>query len=466
MFPACSKYLDVPPDDQLSPRTVEDYSNILNGEGWNRSLTPTDINLSFLEALTDDVAEDQTTHFDSSQKSFLSAFYTWQNKYDQQYDSRKAPSRVMSDTWLGLYRIIKVCNVILEAENSMTGNSAEIQYLLGEARFSRALAYYFLVNLWGRPYDPATAQDPVGVPLKTSSTVENTALPRNSVQAVYDQILEDLYKAEQHVLTSGRQTNIFHYSPRAVYLILSRIHLYMRHWEAAAAYAGKCILQNPGLEDFNTISTPYGFPVTNSPELIYTFYNSSNTIYNTHSYNLPYPVSDSLLQQFEPGDKRHQVYFSRDPLGSISTSLVPMLSVTAISTGFSAYFLRTSEAYLNRAEAYAHLNNKQGALDDLNFLRKHRIANAPVLDADSPATLLQKVLLERRKELPFQLHRWFDLRRTGSPAIIHFYTPQASPTQQFVLQPNDPGYTLEIPEAALGANPSLTPLGLALRQPE
>ncbi len=38
LLPGCKKFLDKPPDNQHTPVTVEDYTTILNGEGWGRDV--------------------------------------------------------------------------------------------------------------------------------------------------------------------------------------------------------------------------------------------------------------------------------------------------------------------------------------------------------------------------------------------------------------------------------------------
>ena len=59
---------------------------------------------------------------------------------------------------------------------------------------------------------------------------------------------------------------------------------------------------------------------------------------------------------------------------------------------------------------------------------------------------------ERRRELCFEDHRWFDLRRWGMPEIQHTWYPDEDTKIVYTLQKNDPGYTLPLPNTALEAN--------------
>ncbi|PUZ23863.1 SusD family protein [Chitinophaga costaii] len=473
------KYLDKPPDNQRTPKTVADYSAILNGEGWNRDIYTqgSGVSLYFLDMLTPDIAENiDTVHSDLVDgRGPYSAFYTWQNYYDAQYDERHSPSSTLNDTWLGLYRIITACNVITDAGQQIQGNAADRQFLLGDACFNRALAYYFLVNIFGHPYDPANPDDPMGIPIKTTSTIENVNIPRSTVGACYDQILTDLLTATQCLSEAGKTSTVFHYSPAAVYLLYSRIYLYMHNWEQAVAYADKCLAIHPVLYDIsnknflsgNYYTSPFFTP--QNPEIIYTYYydlSASEVSIFGEGESFGFQVAPALLQQYATGDQRPPLFFYKNYYDQVS-----YVAYTFLAGGtYYNYSFRSAEAYLNRAEANAHLGETGKALEDINLLQRNRVKNVTPLSITDPQALLQAIALQRRKELAFQLHSWFDLRRTDQPAITHYFTPVINDTlqarQQFILQKNDPGYTLEIPAAALQANPALKPLGLTTRLPQ
>lgn len=64
--------------------------------------------------------------------------------------------------------------------------------------------------------------------------------------------------------------------------------------------------------------------------------------------------------------------------------------------------------------------------------------------------LIKEILNERARELAFEGHRWFDLRRTTRPSI-----QKVIDGQSYTLEENDARYTLRIPQAAIDANPEL-----------
>ncbi len=71
-------------------------------------------------------------------------------------------------------------------------------------------------------------------------------------------------------------------------------------------------------------------------------------------------------------------------------------------------WLRVAELYLNKAEALYHTGDEQGAKDALNAVRKR--AGMPNITS-SGTQLLADIKHERRIELAFEEHRYFDTRR-------------------------------------------------------
>ena len=64
--------------------------------------------------------------------------------------------------------------------------------------------------------------------------------------------------------------------------------------------------------------------------------------------------------------------------------------------------------------------------------------------------LRQEIYDERFRELAFEGHRWFDLRRTNRPELTKTYDGET-----YILQKDDERYTLRIPPEAIQSNPGL-----------
>lgn len=79
---------------------------------------------------------------------------------------------------------------------------------------------------------------------------------------------------------------------------------------------------------------------------------------------------------------------------------------------WSPIISRLAEMYLNRAESKYHQNDLQGALDDVNIIRKRAgIPEWTLANLPEGMSVLDVTLEERRMELAFEAHRRFDIYR-------------------------------------------------------
>lgn len=109
-----------------------------------------------------------------------------------------------------------------------------------------------------------------------------------------------------------------------------------------------------------------------------------------------------------------------------------------------------------RAECKARAEDVGGAMSDLNTLMRNRwdknVTYVPFV-AVNALDALKQVLNERRKELVFRGLRFADLRRLNSDS--RFATTLTRKLtiggleQTYSLPPNDPRYTLLIPELVM-----------------
>lgn len=117
---------------------------------------------------------------------------------------------------------------------------------------------------------------------------------------------------------------------------------------------------------------------------------------------------------------------------------------------------RVGEIYLTAAEAAARLGELSQARTRLLELMRKRYApeayeaKSVVVNAMDKEALVQEILDERARELAFEGHRWFDLRRSTRPRL-----EKVLDGTRYVLEENDARYTLAIPKEAIEANPGL-----------
>lgn len=184
-----------------------------------------------------------------------------------------------NDVWSSGYKAIVGCNKVIELATE--GESAESDQLIGENYYLRAYTYFQLVNVFGRPYLQGTSN--LGVPLKLTSDI-NDIPDRNTVGEVYQQVVEDLLKAES--LMNISKTNAYA-TKQAAQALLSRVYLYMGENEQAIAYADKVINSGkfslvPGQE----LSEYFAMVPEENPETIFCLRSTEESDYTNGWYTV------------------------------------------------------------------------------------------------------------------------------------------------------------------------------------
>ncbi len=136
--------------------------------------------------------------------------------------------------WSASYKTIVGCNTVIERAEE--GVSADIDHMIGQNYFLRGMVYFYLTNVFGRPYN----QDPtsnLGVPLKLTTDINDQPV-RASVKVCYDQVVSDLEKAAE--LMSLEKTASYA-TKESAYALLSRVYLYMEENDLSIEYADKVI---------------------------------------------------------------------------------------------------------------------------------------------------------------------------------------------------------------------------------
>lgn len=462
---SCGDFLEETSQDEFKPETTEDYQEILNGSGYCL--------FTYIDQITT-VLSDDADGADLSTYDYSSYYYTednltfkdlltWQPNVCQLLEDKDKDSYY--DNYQKLYSLIMVCNTVIDGIEGSTGTATEYAQTRGEALALRAFYYWYLVNLYGLPYNMqgTTPDQLAGVPLVLTSEIKDEGPSRNTVAEVYKQITTDIEEACT-LLETSKNTKISHYRINwvAAHLFASRVYLYMEEWDKVIAHADKALEGAPALVDLNnyTLTNYYGY-ATNS--VISDSFTENIFINGSRPTDLMAAtlirVSDDIYNLFPATDKRKTMYLAT------TTMYDKYRNAKQGNTRYGSFVWRTAELYLNRAEAYAQKyaagDNTAGAkaVNDINTLRQARIATGSYepYTLSSSAELTQFIRDERRRELCFENpHRWFDLRRYGMPELKHaWYDLQGNKTT-YTLEKNDVGYALPIPNEALEANNNLT----------
>lgn len=484
---SCSDFLTEYSQDKAYIQGYEDLDELLLGNvyftRYQLDWWPGEQLCAWLHVSGDEVQQiDEIKDFwDVNGASWVTyGFYTWQNFVDRDPDGEECWDE--ASDFRKLYSYSNAATMILEEckafENSKDEIEREnIQRIKGECYFMRASCYFLLVNAYGKPYNAATASKDPAVPLKLTNYVEDINFHRNSVAEVYSQIVEDLLHAEE-CLKDVQQKSIWRADIHATRLMLSRIYLYMCDYENAQKYAALVVEKGPVLEDLN------GFTRTDflNPDL-------SELIFSTGSTSLPnnvamiltdneyitgnsYEVSQELYNAFDPEhshDLRLQYYVGQKEDGTLLYKKMQLQSYMYTPEMSDIFLLRTSEAYLNLAEAAACAGDETSAHKALNALRSKRIEQAYFNESEVNAltgeNLVQFIRDERFRELCLEGHRWFDLRRYRVAAkypekitLTHIMTARNYDTDEilwkrkFVLLSDDPAWVLPLPREEVDKN--------------
>lgn len=453
----CAKFVDVP----KSP--LESYPEDLftNDEGATSALmtiyghmisdgyaSGTGTGVSVLAGLSAD--ELRTPLLDSRFRNFYINEISFHNRI------------IDTCVWRTAYSQIYAANAVLENLEKYEGVSERTKKILqGEAYFIRAFCHFYLVNLFGPvPY------------VDTTDYKINDRVVRTPTESVYLKIIADLQRAYDNLDYNDIKIRA---NRGAVAAMLARVHLYCRNWQQAEKYATELIASSKyKLTQLDSVF------LKNSPEIIWALDLDYQNVYTyrvdakdlitplgvifvlagpQQGWNLPelnFILTDQVLQAFENKDERKDHWITDTLVGDKVFSFAykyKTRSATAITEDFVV--LRLAEQYLIRAEASVHLGNMQGALADLNAVRRR--AGLPDFNNGSDDEILDAILHERQVELFTEWgHRWFDLKRTGnidavmSKVAVQKGQPWESykslypiPYLDIVLNPNmtqNPGY--------------------------
>ena len=312
----------------------------------------------------------------------------------------------IQNTWQIIYDGINRTNYLLQQSEKIADPNFPKVTTQAEARCLRAYHYMNLIGFWGGSAQGYGYSDGVGVPLRltgVSTTADAAPVARSTEAEVAAAIRDDLDFAIANLSTSNSSS--FRVTKNAALALRARFELRMRNYADALKFAQ----QVPATPGFATSD----LAATTTPDAIWQL-NFSNTDQNSYAFfwypspggrNELDPGTD-LIAAHPAGDKRLPINNAVSPKGTT-------LKYTHTATR-DDYFncVRYAEMVLTIAEAAAQTGDLATATDQLNIIRKR--AGLDPTTATTAADLVTDILLQRRLELAYEGHYWFDLRRTNT----------------------------------------------------
>jgi len=361
--------------------------------------------------------------------------------------------------WLQMYAVIANCNVVLSNIDKVAfAVPANKQLYKAEAETIRALIYFHLVREWG------------DVPLVTTqltTTAQITASTARTPQAtVYNQIVADLKDALNSPLPTTQATGtIGRLSLAAVNTLLGQVYLTMATTVDPANQTANlnnaltyltAAYNSKTFASLSSISYTSVFDVTQKdlcPELIWQIVNKQgDPVYSSGiaasfqakgetidsqkpSSGVGYNVTHDLVNEYEANDPRaaFNFKFANDP--TVKDYFVTKFRDVSSSAGVNGYggndwiLMRYADVILMLAEVNNYLGNTGTAISYVDMVRTragmptYAVSMTNSAYATAYPTLKLAILHERRVELAFEHHRWFDLLRTfnNTELVAYFH---------------------------------------------
>ncbi len=388
-------------------------------------------------------------------------------------------NRGVLDLYQGPAPGILYANIVLQKVPSIDMDETLKNRILGEAKFLRAYYYFVLVRFFGDVPLILTPQTP-GDDLRPARTAKDK---------VYEQIIRDLEEAIEQL--PGREeyadADNGRVSKGSAVGMLAKVHLTLGNWSKVVALCDQ--VKDLGYALNTDYATNFNPEAENSVESLFevqyispvnNFWDDANQSSWTTNFMAPRdsPLTSvgwgwnqptqEFVDAYEEGDLRKDVtiFYEGCPAFdgkeykssmsyvtgySVRKFVLPASYVPTGSSGSPLNWpvLRYADVLLMKAEALNELGQTSEAEAPLNEVRER--AGLDPLSGLGQEAFREVVLHERRMELAFEGHRWFDLIRIGDGewglAFLHSIG-RTNATQKHLLFP--------IPQAERDVNPNLT----------
>lgn len=340
--------------------------------------------------------------------------------------------------WEQAYTVISYANNIMEnlTEDKIKSpiTQQDLNNLHAECLFLRALSHFDLVRLYAQSYN--YQPDGLGVPI-IDRIQEPTEQPaRNTVREVFEFVVADLKQAEtlmdDDYVRGGVADRTATATKPAIQALLSRVYLYMSQWQNAADYATK-VINNAKYRMWTPeeILVVWRQDVYAAGEVIFSVYGTTQNSYDaywegpSHMTNpsgyADCAASNDLVFLYDDDDLRGQLFVGVDDVADLFWTTKYAGKGRGTPDVSNIVVLRLSEMYLNRAESIVNGAAVSGAtaVSDLNMVASNR--NAPAYSTVTREDVFQ----ERRKELAWEGHLWFDYSRLGRSLVRTDFTGTA-----------------------------------------
>jgi len=461
---SCSDALDIVQEGEIyredAFKTVTDLRNYLNGDVYSRIDNTEEI--AFTSIFTDEVGIGPSN---GGQDKELHRFQL------------NANSGEPAGIWSSHYTVINRVNRLLEFSNLVvTSTPAELaakNAVLAEARALRAYSYIQLVSFFS--VDPANP-NALGVILVTTPEKPNVVQerPRVSNQLIYDLIESDFSFAEANLASTA--TNYKFVTQKFISAARARMYLYRKDYVKAKQYAtlatgalstaaaynglwadtaqGECIFaaSRPSGGTWGNIGSTWYFNVTSATGGC--FLDMGRNLFNLYNQ---YPNDVRRINWVDATAQINPNYAT--DINYVSNDILPINKYPGKPSQQlrnDLKLFRNSEMVLILAECEVASSNFAAAATLVRSIRTARATGQPLPVYATAQAAWADILLERRKELAFEGHRYLDIKRlaalAGNQGITRDNTDDDIADQPLTLALSDYRFTLPIPQLEVAGN--------------
>lgn len=472
-FSSCDSFLQEYSQDLAKVNSWEDLDEVLLGSAYlhtgkyfvanSYGQYDRDDSFDILHFMGDEIRMGDDLYMSHGYGKTIFPFFTWQKDTGISHLLRYEGG---DDVYFNSpYKRINVCNMVISVIDDQPehnpDDAIQKRRVKGEAYFLRAIYYFLLTNLYCDPYDPSTAGQTKGLPLKFSEVIEDKEYDRETLESTYKAILADLADAEK-CLEGIERKSLYRADVNAVRLLQSRVYLYMQDWDNAISKAKEVLGFNDALLNLATKKAGDDCLYVSSPEILFSMGDYLIAFYFQDDKwdAAAFYISDDMLEKFKPNDYRTTRYIgtatyrSENVFRKVNGQKEANGSYTTVG---SVFCFRTPEAYLTIAEASAYKGDETTAKEYLEKFLSTRMEGS-VAVTQTGNDLIDLIRDERAREFLIEGHRWFDLRRytvchtyPWSKEIIHGYPYDDNNyydhTNWYRLAKNDKAYTLPLPRS-------------------
>lgn len=388
------------------------------------------------------------------------------------------------------YEAVNAANLIIEQIDNLP-NGAEKDNILAQALAIRSMAHFDLARIYGQvPTQSPDANSSLGITyikVEDGDTGDSFALPaRETVENNYVEIIEDLERAGQLISEDNGEGK---FNKNAVFGLLSRIYLYNGEYQKAIDASNEVSTNLAAATELPDVYTDvseagivFELSINSTTEIgaggandfgnnVGVLYSQSNATATISEYAIDFDFWNSINPDTDV--RADVIQFEGTNQGVKHNAIKKFLGEEGQVNGrVDIKVIRAAEVLLNKAEAEFELGLETEALATLNILREARFLPIENRDEDpsnditvnfvagteTGQNLEDSIQFERRVELSFEGHRFFDLKRRGE-AIERsnkgdVIDGTGTPPEVLTLEPGNFRFQLPIPIDEINANPN------------